>query len=123
MLFSLAGHAKTILIGFNGALPHLEAVHRHVHRVVRFVPHVGLRWASGTSHLGVLLLLANVRYRRVVVLPEWLNTSLVLALVKLFVAQADLVSLVVYIRRELLLVQIVDNAVRWVVVILPRWVR
>ena len=81
MLFSLAGHANAILIGFNGSLSHLEAVHRHVHRVVRFVPNVGLRWASGTSHLGVLLLLANVRYRRVVVLPEWLNTSLVLTLV------------------------------------------
>ena len=81
MLFSLAGHADAILIGFNGALPHLEAVHCHVHRVVRFVPHMGLGWASGATHLGVLLLLANVRYCRVVVLPEWLNTSLVLALV------------------------------------------
>ena len=81
MLFSLAGHTSSILIRFNGALAHFEAVHRHVHRVVRFVPHVGLGRASGAPHLGVLLLLANVRYRRVVVLPEWLNTSLVLALV------------------------------------------
>ena len=115
VLFSLAGHAQSILIGLNGALAHLKAVHRHMHRVVRFVPHVRLRWASGASHFGILLLLTNVRYRRVVILPKRLNTSLVLALVELFVAQADLVSLIVYIRRELLLVQVVNDSVRWVV--------
>ena len=86
MLLSLASHPDSILIGFDGALPHLEAVHSHihVHLVVRLVSHLRLRWAPSTSHrydAWVLFLLADVGYGRIVVLPERLDASMVLALV------------------------------------------
>ena len=83
MLFSLASCPNTILFGFDRALSHFEAVHCHMHFIVRLVPHLRLRRASSSTHLGawILLLFANVRYSRIVVLPERLNTGLVLALV------------------------------------------
>ena len=65
-------------------------------------------------------MLANVRNRRVKILPERLHTRLVFPLVLLFVAQTDLVGLIIYVRRELLLVQIVDYAIHGLVVFAGR---
>ena len=113
MFLPLARSCNTILVGFHGRLAHLETIHSHVHLhlVVGLVSHLWLGGTPSAAHLRVFLLLANVGNSRIKVLPERLNTCLILALVLLLVAQSDLVSFVIDVRCELLLVQVVDYAI------------
>ena len=60
-------------------------------------------------------MLADVSDGRVEILPKRLNACLVFAFVLFFVSQTDLVSFIVNVRRELLLVQVVDDAVNGLV--------
>ena len=122
MLLTLASRTEVgRLIGLNRTLAHLETIHSHVHLHLfgGLVPHLWLRWSPCAPHLfccrRVLFLLADVRDCRVEVLPERLYAGHVLALAHLFVAQTNFVGLLVNIRRELLLVKVVNNAVNWIV--------
>lgn len=105
-------------------MTHLEVLHGlvHGHALLRVVAKSGLAGASlslvcfvDASICWVLLsLLANVRDRRVKVLPERLSVRDVLPAAQLFVSLALTISLVIDVRRELLFVQVVNDAMCWI---------
>ena len=127
-LFSLSSrcraHNAHATLRVNLAVAHLEVLHGLVHRhaLLRVVAKSGLAGASlslvrlvdASIRWVVLSLLANVRDRRVEVLPERLSVRDVLPTAKLFVSLALTISLVIDVRRELLFVQVVNDAMCWI---------
>lgn len=116
MFITLAAGAGSYvsMIRLHRALAHLEAgvCLMHLHLFGRLVSHRWLAWTSLALHLAlwVLLLLADVSDGGVEVLPERLDARHVLLLAQLLISQSNLVSLVVYVRSELLLVNVVKDA-------------
>lgn len=117
VFLSLTHGTKLIsLIRLDGALAYLEIVASLIDTkfLAVSVSHHRLARSSSSPHfisIRVLLLLTDVSDCRIEVLPEGLHTGDVLPLVKLFVAQSNLVSLNVNIGCELLSIQIVDDSV------------
>ena len=116
MFFSLTNSTKLIsLVRLNRALAYLEIVESLVHTefLAISIPHHRLARSSSSPHfisIWVFFLLTDVSDSRVEVLPEGFHAGDVLPLVNLFVAQSNLVSVVVNICGELLSVQIVDDS-------------
>ena len=107
----LTGWHSTLEVSFSVIYRLAEPLHCQVHRayIVRHVSFV-VAWAS-TSPRRLLLLRHNRSHGLVEVVPEGLHTGIVFLHLVLFVAQSDLVRLIVNVRREFLLLQILVDSI------------